>query len=636
MKSIRLSLLVYFLGLLALALGAASLLAFRTTHQTLLAKKQATAEVIRAQYQERCRKEEEKFNSGLLDQAQLLARLIEFETSGMRRWREIGREVNAVEAVTSPLGPWAMMWVQHQPLFPPKNPNAGDPNQSEIKDGEMLVQQVDNQVAEYFQIDSPWTGTLRSPSLVQPDLSLPLDPAALHARGPNPKPDDVTLSPDLTVRRVLLKAPMSRPWFWQPPRPTRPGGKSPPDPGKGDPPQPKLEPTRAVVVIQCARNLADHRATLAGFAEVRDRGLAELDSATEESLASLKQWLLAVAVATFAATAVGGLVLVRVGLAPLGRLGEAVSQVSEKDFRLPLGKAPLPVELRPIAGRLTQTLDQLRRAFEREKQAAADISHELRTPLAALLTTTEVALKKPRSVEEYREVIQDCRASGQQMSRLVERLLMLARLDAGVDRIRARAVDVAGLAEECAALVRPLAAAREVSVRVHHDGPAEASADPDKLREVLTNLLHNAIQYNKPRGSIDVTVARSNGHLAMEVRDTGIGIAPEARAHVFERFYRADPSRQNDGMNAGLGLAIVKGYVELMGGTIAVESAVGEGSTFRVQLPALAPSPKRGGGERQPAGAHPAAGRSSPLAPLPLRGGVGGGVTESSVGKGTA
>jgi signal transduction histidine kinase len=260
--------------------------------------------------------------------------------------------------------------------------------------------------------------------------------------------------------------------------------------------------------------------------------------------------------------------------------------VSEKDFRLPLGKAPLPVELRPIAGRLTQTLDQLRLAFEREKQAAADISHELRTPLAALLTTTEVALKKPRSVQEYRDVIEDCRASGQQMSRLVERLLMLARLDAGVDRLRARQVDVAVLAEECAALVRPLAAAREVSVQVHHDGPAEATADPDKLREVLTNLLHNAIQYNKPHGSIDVTVARHNGHLAMEVRDTGIGIAPEATAHVFERFYRADPSRQNDGMNSGLGLAIVKGYVELMGGTIAVESAVGEGSTFRVRLPA--------------------------------------------------
>jgi signal transduction histidine kinase len=103
---------------------------------------------------------------------------------------------------------------------------------------------------------------------------------------------------------------------------------------------------------------------------------------------------------------------------------------------------------------------------------------------------------------------------------------------------------------------------------------------------VLTNLLHNAIDYNRPQGSIDLFVERENGDLRVEVRDTGIGIKPEARAHIFERFYRADPSRQATGLHAGLGLAIVKGYVDLMGGSIGVESVVGEGSTFRVSLPA--------------------------------------------------
>jgi signal transduction histidine kinase len=111
------------------------------------------------------------------------------------------------------------------------------------------------------------------------------------------------------------------------------------------------------------------------------------------------------------------------------------------------------------------------------------------------------------------------------------------------------------------------------------------ATDPDKLREVLTNLLHNAVQYNRPNGEIDLRVARDNGHLQVEVRDTGIGIAPEARDCVFERFYRADPSRNSDGLHAGLGLAIVKEYVDLMGGTIAVDSAEGQGSTFRVRLP---------------------------------------------------
>src|SRR5262249_15109188 len=158
------------------------------------------------------------------------------------------------------------------------------------------------------------------------------------------------------------------------------------------------------------------------------------------------------------------------------------------------------------------------------------------------------------------------------------RLLTLARIDAGVDRLRVEKVDVAALAEQCTALVRPLAEARGLTLRLHSDGEALLQADPGKLREVLTNLLHNAIEYNRPAGSIDLTVARHNGSLCVEVRDTGVGIAPEARAHIFERFYRADPSRQAEGLHAGLGLAIVKGYVDLMGGSIDVESDVGRGS----------------------------------------------------------
>jgi signal transduction histidine kinase len=168
---------------------------------------------------------------------------------------------------------------------------------------------------------------------------------------------------------------------------------------------------------------------------------------------------------------------------------------------------------------------------------------------------------------------------------LVERLLTLARLDAGADHLRTREVDVGALAEQCASLVRPLAEARGLRLDVHADGPACVKADPDKLREVFTNLLHNAIEYNRPDGSIDVAVQRDNGDVRVEVRDTGIGISPEARRLIFERFYRADPSRAAEGLHAGLGLAIVKGYVDLMGGKIDVDSKEGQGSTFRLRLP---------------------------------------------------
>src|SRR5206468_2116983 len=137
------------------------------------------------------------------------------------------------------------------------------------------------------------------------------------------------------------------------------------------------------------------------------------------------------------------------------------------------------------------------------------------------------ALRKPRTPQEYCEMLEDCRTNGQHMSQLVERLLALARLDAGADTLRSQQVDVTALAEQCVSLVRPLAEARHLHVRLHRHEGTDLVSDPDKLREILTNLLHNAIQYNRLEGSIDVEVQRNNGHLYMAVRDTGIGISPE-------------------------------------------------------------------------------------------------------------
>src|SRR5262249_23809442 len=193
--------------------------------------------------------------------------------------------------------------------------------------------------------------------------------------------------------------------------------------------------------------------------------------------------------------------------------------------------------------RLTQTLDQLKRAFEREKQAAADMSHELRTPLAALLTTLEVGLRRPRTADQYAQLLRDCHAIGRQMTQLVEQMLMLARIDAGMDSIRLQEVDVAALAEQCVALVRPLAEARGLHVDLHRNGPARLTTDPNKLREVIINLLHNAIEYNRPDGRVEVNVEQRNGQLQVAVHDTGIGISAKALGHIFERFYRADESR---------------------------------------------------------------------------------------------
>ena len=401
--------------------------------------------------------------------------------------------------------------------------------------------------------------------------------------------DDVKLKSGKTVRRVTLRVqvnwrrmglvvPPFRPWndrsyFNYPPKLTQENSYI----GQNS--------QRPAIILQYGLETADRDASLAKLAEDLERSLGDLHNESDQARASLGRQLLWTSLGAFAALVVGGFFLVRVSLKPIDRLSEAVSKVSEKDFRLPIEQAQLPGELQPIAGRLSQTLEQLKRAFEREKQAAADISHELRTPVAALITTLDITLRKQRTAEEYREVLEDCRASGRQINNLVERLLTLARLDAGADMSRPREVDASALADQCVALVRPLAEARGLRLSMHHNGPAAVHADPDKLREVLTNLLHNAIEYNKPNGTIDVSVERNNGSLAMEVRDTGIGISPQAQKRVFERFYRVDPSRHADSPHAGLGLAIVKGYVDLMGGTIDVQSAVDAGTTFRIKLP---------------------------------------------------
>jgi heavy metal sensor kinase len=440
------------------------------------------------------------------------------------------------------------------------------------------------QLNEYFQINSETGAVWRSHSMGE--RSFPISPAVIAtAELLKPHWDDTKIEPGVSVRRVTLKVPVAKMTF---PTRTR-GGTSSPRPESPERAGPgRIERPSPAIFIQCAAETIERDSAIAALHVELDEKLQDLDQESKYTLSNLRNWTWVIGLTTFAALCAGCLWLVRTGLSPLRRLSVAVGRVSPKDFRLTMENKDLPAELRPIVERLTRTLEMLQSAFEREKHAAADISHELRTPLAALLTTLEVGLRKPRSPEEYRELLEDCHSIGGRMSELVERLLTLARLDAGADALRPMTVDAGSLAEECADLVRPLAHARDLSLEVCERGPAPLCTDPDKLREILTNLLHNAIEYNRPHGRVELHVGKENGHVELEVRDTGIGISPDQCEHIFERFYRADESRHtNGGVHAGLGLAIVKGYVDLLGGTIRVESAKDEGTTFRLAIPSL-------------------------------------------------
>ncbi|HYH63638.1 MAG TPA: ATP-binding protein [Urbifossiella sp.] len=346
------------------------------------------------------------------------------------------------------------------------------------------------------------------------------------------------------------------------------------------------------VYVHAARPQGELDARLAEDAAARDEELQKVHRETRAELVQLRTRLAAIAAGSFLALVIGGWFIVARGLAPMRTLSEAVSRVSEKDFSLPVTGAALSVELAPIHARLTQTLDQLRGAFAREKEAVADISHELRTPIASLLATIDVSLRKPRTPDQYRTTLQDCRGIAKQLGQLVERIMTLASLDAGTARGAVCRVDAAELAGSCAVVIRPLAEAHGMTFTLSAVGPAELDSDPDRLREVLMNLLHNAVEYNRPNGRVELAVRPDAGRVLFEVRDTGIGMTDEVRAKIFERFFRADASRTATGVHAGLGLAIVKEYVQRLGGTIEVESTPGEGSLFRVSFPAAAAQPE--------------------------------------------
>jgi two-component system, OmpR family, heavy metal sensor histidine kinase CusS len=590
MKSIRLSLLLYFLMLLAVALGSVSVWAYQHTRVILDSNVKIRGAILQQDFKNAREREEWKFRHTLSDGARALARHAQIQLQKVPL-----AEIQFHEEVlpTSPDNPYAVEFFQI-------NSEGGKIGRSS------------SMAERYFAFDlevsknSP--AYLYDDALIQPSLPL-LTASSIGLLGGTQGPGcflavsalNPERAPTLAVKRVTIRVPAAPRFFrGQGPRANRsdrPPALPPPErmsiglrpeaarrPASSFPEG--VERTGPSLYIQCAAQTTQLDSHVDKLRKHLDSELANLADESRKTLTGLRDRLLLIGLATFAATVIGGIWLVRVGLSPLRRLSEAVSQISAKDFRLPFDEPRLPRELRPIVERLTQTLDLLKRTFAREKQAAADISHELRTPLAALLTTTEVALRKPRSAEEYRELLADCHTTGQQMSQLIERLLALARLDAGVDNLRPREVDVCSVAEQCATLVRPLVAARGLTLQVSRNGPVMLHTDADKLREILNNLLHNAIEYNRPQGSIELALERENGHVRVEVRDTGIGIAPEAREHIFERFYRADPSRQADGLHAGLGLAIVKGYVDLMGGTITVDSTEGQGTTFRVDLPA--------------------------------------------------
>ena len=226
--------------------------------------------------------------------------------------------------------------------------------------------------------------------------------------------------------------------------------------------------------------------------------------------------------------------------------------------------------------------------FRSVERFTADASHELRAPLALMITAGEVSLRRERSREQLAETLQKIVREARHMSKLVENLLALARGDGQALGAESVPVDLSLLLRELCTELAPAALAKGLELTATiPDNEIYAMGDTTDLRRLFLILIDNAIKYTEA-GSINLALASNVEHVTVKVRDTGIGIEEDALPHVFDRFWRADKARSRSEGGAGLGLSLASQIVQKLGGTICVESEIGRGSKFTVQLQSAA------------------------------------------------
>ncbi len=303
-------------------------------------------------------------------------------------------------------------------------------------------------------------------------------------------------------------------------------------------------------------------------------------------LAGLRQlaWVLTGvgAVVLLAGLAGGGWLASR-ALRPIRDISAAADKIATGDLTQRIATGDSESELGQLVGVLNSTFARLDAAFARQARFTADAAHELRTPVAVILTHSQNGLASECPNEEHREAFEASQRAAQHMRRLIGSLLTLARLDSAEAAANRADCALDELVAETTGFLRPLAEEKSLSLNVE-TSPTRCLCDPEQIGQVVTNLVSNAIAYNRPGGSVAVRVVAEAGAAVVTVHDTGQGISPADLSHVFERFYRADRARSAAG-RAGLGLAISKAIVEAHGGDISVSSELGHGSTFTVRLP---------------------------------------------------
>jgi heavy metal sensor kinase len=275
----------------------------------------------------------------------------------------------------------------------------------------------------------------------------------------------------------------------------------------------------------------------------------------------------------------------RRALLPLHEIARSAERISSHNLN---ERLPLPGtgdELETLAVSLNRMIERLESAFQHISRFTADASHELRTPLTALRGELEAAAQYPQLPREARETIGSALEETERLSKIVQGLLAVSRLDAGEAEMERVALDLAELAASTAEQMRLLAEDKSISLSCNAPEPVMVEGDRARLKQVVVNLLDNAINYTALGGRVRLMVRTVGDRAILEVEDNGTGISKGALPHIFERFYRIDKARSRQMGGAGLGLSIVHAICTAHGGEVQVDSTEGQGSRFTVRLP---------------------------------------------------
>lgn len=314
--------------------------------------------------------------------------------------------------------------------------------------------------------------------------------------------------------------------------------------------------------------------------------LTEIEQTLGELFATLKIGLPLVLVVAV----LGGYWLARYSLRQVDVLTKTAQDITARHLNVRLPMPPVNDEIARLTATLNDMIARLEQSFQQIQQFTSDASHELRTPLAILIGELELMLRRPHTVEEYQAALASALEEVVRLSKVVEGLLELSRAESGQVEIEHELVDLSQLIADVCEDFELLAA--EHDLRLDCDIPqfVRIVGDRARLRQVLINLLDNAVKYTPAGGTIRVAVAVEQPWVHLRISDTGIGIPAEDIPFIFDRFYRVDKARSRKVGGTGLGLAIVRWIVEAHGGSINVESTEGVGTTFHLRLPLVPPT----------------------------------------------